>query len=85
MSTTTVSVDEFQALEQRVQRAVEVIKNEREARRQAEDEVISLTEQLEKAQVDISTLQVELAGMKQERESVKSRVDSMLKQMDELL
>lgn len=82
---TTVSVDEFQALEQRVQKAVELIKSEREARSMAEGEVKALRDALEKAEVSVSTLQVELAGMKQERESVKSRVDSMLKQMDELL
>lgn len=83
--TTTVSVDEFQALEQRVQRAVEIIKNERELRAIAEVEIKDLTEKLERSEVTVSTLQVELAGMKQERESVKDRVDAMLKQMDELL
>lgn len=82
---TTVSVDEFQALEQRVQRAVELIKTEREARAAAESEVKSLREQLEKSAAHASTLQVELAGLRQEREAVKGRVDAMLKQMDELL
>ena len=85
MSTTTVSVDEFQALEQRVQRAVELIKTEREARAAAEAEVKRLREELEENAAQASTLQVELAGLKQERESVKGRVDAMLKQMDELL
>ena len=85
MSTTTVSVDEFQALEQRVQRAVELIKTEREARAAAEAEVKRLREELEESGVQTATLQVELAGLKQERESVKNRVDAMLKQMDELL
>ena len=32
MSTSTISVDEFQALEQKVLRAVEIVKQEREAR-----------------------------------------------------
>ncbi|MBS1813718.1 MAG: cell division protein ZapB [Acidobacteria bacterium] len=85
MSTATVSVDEFQALEQRVQRAVELIKTEREARAAAEAEVKRLREELEENAAQASTLQVELAGLKQERESVKGRVDAMLKQMDELL
>jgi chromosome segregation ATPase len=41
-----VSVDEFQALEQKVLRAVEVVKREREARAAAEAEVVSLRKQL---------------------------------------
>jgi uncharacterized coiled-coil DUF342 family protein len=85
METPTISVDEFQALEQRVLRTVELIKHEREARAEAEAEVKRLREQLEKTNSDASTLHVELAGLKQERESVKGRVDQMLKQLDELL
>jgi len=41
-----VSVDEFQALEQKVLRAVEIVKQEREARAKAEAEVATLREQL---------------------------------------
>ena len=41
-----VSVDEFQALEQKVLRAVEIVKREREARAAAEAEVAALREQL---------------------------------------
>lgn len=47
--TSGVSMDEFQALEQRVLRAVEIVKNEREARAAAEAEAASLREQLEAA------------------------------------
>ena len=43
MSTATISVDEFQALEQKVLRAVEIVKREREARTKAEAEVTTLT------------------------------------------
>ena len=42
-----VSVDEFQALEQRVLRAVEIVKRERDARSAAESEVKALREQME--------------------------------------
>jgi hypothetical protein len=41
-----VSVDEFQALEQRVLRAVDIVKREREARGAAEAEVKTLREQI---------------------------------------
>jgi hypothetical protein len=66
-----VSVDEFQALEQKVLRAVEIVKREREARAAAEAEVVALREQL--------------AAVNNERETVRQRVDKMLQQMDELL
>ncbi len=63
MSTATISVDEFQALEQKVLRAVEIIKQEREARAKAEAEIASLKEQLEfqtlvaqEAQTAVTTL-----------------------------
>jgi chromosome segregation ATPase len=67
----SVSVDEFQALEQKVLRAVEIVKREREARATAEAEVATLREQL--------------AALSQERDSVRQRVEKMLAQMDELV
>ena len=42
----SVSVDEFQALEQKVLRAVEIVKRERETRAAAEAEIATLREQL---------------------------------------
>jgi chromosome segregation ATPase len=68
---TGVTVDEFQALEQKVLRAVEIVKREREARAAAEAEVAALREQL--------------AALSQERDSVRQRVEKMLAQMDELV
>jgi chromosome segregation ATPase len=66
-----VSADEFQALEQKVLRAVEIVKRERDARAAAEQEVSALREQL--------------AALSVERESVRQRVEKMLSQMDELV
>ena len=84
MATTTISVDEFQALEQRVMRTVELIRSEREARANAEAEVTAMKELLDVASSENSQLTAELQALKQEREQVKSRVDAMLKQLDEL-
>ncbi|MCU1319314.1 MAG: hypothetical protein JWP98_832, partial [Edaphobacter sp.] len=78
MSTSTISVDEFQALEQKVLRAVEIVKREREARAAAEAEVAALREQLAVQTSANSTLN-------QERDAVRQRVEKMLQQMDELL
>ena len=88
MSSSTISVDEFQALEQKVLQTVELIKKEREARAVAESErdaarteVASLREKLATA----SGAQAEVESLNREREAVKVRVEKMLAQMDELL
>jgi hypothetical protein len=82
MSEQGLSFDEFQALEQKVLRAVEVVKRERAARAQAEAEVASLRTQLE-AQTALSEEQ--MSAVNKERETVRSRVEGMLRQMDDLL
>ena len=88
MSSSTISVDEFQALEQKVLQTVELIKKEREARAVAESErdaarteAASLREKLATA----SGAQAEVESLNREREAVKARVEKMLTQMDELL
>jgi hypothetical protein len=96
MSTTMVSVDEFQALEQKVLQTVGLIKKEREARAAAEadrnaaqDELAALREQMEmqiEAQrASASNAAHALETMQREREAVKHRVEAMLAQMDDLL
>lgn len=84
----TISADEFAALEQKVMRAVEIIRSEREARNAVEaelatakEEIAGLKEQLTAA----SGAQTEVEALTRERESVKLRVEKMLAQMDELL
>jgi septal ring factor EnvC (AmiA/AmiB activator) len=85
MSTTTISVDEFQALEQKVLRAVEIVKREREARAAAEAQVASLNEQLESQLSAQIAVEAQLNTMSNERDAVRQRVEKMLQQMDELL
>jgi hypothetical protein len=85
MSTSTISVDEFQALEQKVLRAVEIVKREREARAAAEAEVVSLREQLDTQLNSTIAVEAELSTLTKERENVRLRVEKMLHQMDELL
>ena len=85
MSTSTISVDEFQALEQKVLRAVEIVKQEREARAKAETEIASLREQLEFQTLLATEAQTSLNTLNKERDGVRLRVEKMLQQMDELL
>jgi len=85
MSTSTISIDEFQALEQKVLRAVEIVKREREARAAAEAEVASLRQQLAALQSSSTAAESEINTLTKEREAVRQRVEKMLAQMDELL
>ena len=85
MAATGISDDEFQALEQRVMRTVEMIRTEREARRNTEAELAAMKELLDVASAENSALTGEINAMKQERTQVKGRVDAMLKQLDELV
>jgi chromosome segregation ATPase len=89
MSTSTISsgitADEFQALEQKVLRAVEIVKKEREARANAEAEVASLREELASYKQNARDAETELATLNKERDQVRLRVEKMLQQMDELL
>jgi len=89
MSTSTISsgisVDEFQALEQKVLRAVEIVKREREARATAEAEVASLREELATYKSNARAVENEITILNKERDAVRLRVEKMLQQMDELL
>lgn len=82
MSDTSFSLDEFQALEQKVLRAVEIVKREREARAAAEAEVVTLKAQLA---AQASAADTQLTTLNKEREAIRQRVENMLSQMDELL
>ena len=93
MSTSTISpgitTEEFQALEQKVLRAIEIVKSEREARAVAEAEVAALRAQLDALTATqgeaLTAAQAQLNTLNQERDAVRQRVEKMLQQMDELL
>ena len=81
----TISIDEFQALEQKVLRAVEIVRREREARASAEAEASVLRQQLDELTSASNSAQSQITTLNQEREAVKARVEKMLQQMDELV
>ena len=82
MSDPGFTFDEFQALEQKVLRAVEIVKREREARAAAEAEVASLRTQLASQSAETDS---QVTTLNKERDAIRQRVESMLAQMDELL
>ncbi|MCL2660313.1 MAG: hypothetical protein FWD64_07345 [Acidobacteriaceae bacterium] len=80
-----VHIDEFQALEQKVLRAVEIVKKERELRTAAEAELASLREQLEYQTLVASEAQTAVNTLTEERDGVRQRVEKMLQSMDDLV
>ena len=82
---TPVSQDEFLALEQKVFRAVEIVRREREARAAAEAEAAALREQLDALTSASNSAQEQITMLNQERDSVRLRVEKMLSQIDALL
>ena len=77
-------VDEFEALEQRVLRTVQLIKQEREARAAAEATIAELRSQLDARSSVATDLEVELSALRQERNVVRGRVEKLMNQLDDL-
>jgi len=80
----TIAADDFSALEQRVVRAVELVRSERAARTQAEENAIALELRLEEQSATLAQTQEQLASLEREREQVRHRVERLLKQLDEI-
>ncbi len=76
--------DYFQALEERVVRAVELLKTERAFRLEAEQQNAELSRRAEEQTAHISRIEEELSGLKNEREAVRQRIERLLKHLDEV-
>ncbi len=85
MSTAVISLDEFQALEQKVLRAVEIVKKERELRAAAEAEVALLRDALAQQSTATSESIATVKNLEAERTEIRKRVETMLSQMEELV
>lgn len=81
---TQVPADDFQALEDKVYRTIELYKSAREARSIAERDVQRLREQLEEREEEAETLRRELVTLRREREEIRARVEKMLVQIDRM-
>ncbi len=86
-----VSADEFAALEERIRRAVDLVKQERLLRGAAEARAAELEERLSRAEAEsqaqmLSTQQLEndLRALRAERDQVRQRVNRLLTQLDAL-
>jgi len=77
-----VPAEDFQALEEKVYRTIELYKAAKDARATAERDVLRLREQLEEREEENETMRRELVQLRKDREDIRTRVEKMLSQMD---
>jgi predicted nucleic acid-binding Zn-ribbon protein len=77
-----VPAEDFQALEEKVYRTIELYKAAKDARATAERDVQRLREQLEEREEENETMRRELMQLRKDREDIRSRVEKMLGQME---
>jgi len=80
----TLSVDEFSALEERILRAVNLVKQERQARMAAEERATKAEIQIGNDVLLLDRLQAEIETLRAERNNVRQRVERLLAQLDAL-
>jgi hypothetical protein len=83
-SSVSMSVDEFSALEERIVRTVNLVKQERQARADAEERASSLEAKLREQAPLTDRLQAEVSALRGERDHVRQRVEKLLAQLDTL-
>jgi hypothetical protein len=83
-SAVALSVDEFTALEERILRTVNLVKQERQARAAAEERAEELAAQLSEQAPLADRLQAEVSALRGERDHVRQRVERLLAQLDAL-
>ena len=80
--TEQVPVDDFQSLEEKVYRTIEMYKAARQAQAAAERDAQRVRQQLEEREEQLVTLRRETVQLKKEREEIRGRVEKMLEQID---
>jgi len=80
----SISTDDFQALEEKIYRTIELLKQAREGQAVAEREARRLREQVSGRDQETESLRREVVALRREREEVRGRVEKMLKQIDAL-
>jgi septal ring factor EnvC (AmiA/AmiB activator) len=79
-----MTTDDFQALEERVLRTVQLLKGERELRFSVEQHAARLSNRVEEQAAHVAQLEDQLANLQKERDAVRQRIERLLKQIDEL-
>jgi predicted nucleic acid-binding Zn-ribbon protein len=79
-----VPADNFQALEDKVYRTIEMCKAAKQAQAAAERDAQKLREQLEAREEELTTLRRESVQLKKERQEIRGRVEKMLAQIESI-
>ena len=82
--TEQVPADDFQALEEKVYRTIEMYKAARQAQANAERDAQRLRQQMEDREAELVRLRRETVQLKKEREEIRGRVEKMLAQIESL-
>ncbi len=76
--------DDFAALEQRVMRMVDLLRQERRARASAEENAATLQQLLDEQGAQLTRVEEERATLERERGEVRGRVERLLGQLNDL-
>ena len=79
-----VPADDFQVLESKVYRTIEMYKAARQAQAAAERDAQRLRQQLQDRDQELVTLRREAVQLKKEREEIRGRVEKMLEQIESM-
>lgn len=82
--TERVPVDNFQELEEKIYRTIEMYKAAREAQSAAERDVERLRQQSEEREEQLTALRREAVQLRKEREEIRGRVEKMLAQIESI-
>lgn len=79
-----VPADDFQALEEKIYRTIEMYKAARQAQATAERDAQRLRQQLEDRETELVALRRESVQLKKEREDIRGRVEKMLQRIESM-
>jgi uncharacterized coiled-coil DUF342 family protein len=77
-------VDDFQALEDKIYRTIEMYKAARQAQAAAERDVQRMRQQLQEHDEQLVLLRREAVQLRKEREEIRGRVEKMLEQIESI-
>jgi hypothetical protein len=77
-----VPADDFQALEDKIYRTIEMYKAARQAQTTAERDAQRMRTQMEDREEELVRLRREAVQLKKEREEIRARVEKMLQQIE---
>jgi chromosome segregation ATPase len=78
------SADDFQILEEKIFRTIEMYKAARQAQASAERDAQRVRQQLEEREEQLVALKREAVQLRKEREEIRGRVEKMLEQIDSI-